>query len=509
MSNSPEVLASFESPENPESPGNPETAEITVRADMAFASSCRRLARAMAERARLPESGIRRVLLAVDEAYENIVKHAYGAAQSCDITLRITLERDALTLSFRDQGAPFDDALAPDAVGCGLALIKTLADEAQWTNLGHKGKELRLTFNPPSAPHTPAAPEAKERGSATSEQLYEIQRFRPEHALGVARTFYDVYGYSYPTESVYQPQRLIELNKSGALISAVAIAKATGEVVGHFAVLPYYPGGAAEASQGAVRPAHQGYALLRRMINYLDTVLVQNGVRRLVTHEVASHPASQIVLQRLGYKNCCLALGAMPATLEYKESVGRISQRESCVVSMKFLTPQPPVTITAPAHHQDMIERIYEHLGRDVAFAHRPSPNAPGDVAARVNSSWGCGDIQVRRVGADTPAEIKRCLRDLQNIGGAAVTFLELPLDQGGVDDVCLAAEAEGFFFAGLGPNTVQGGESFFLQHAPPEFDMSRVQIAAPMGKEIFAYVAQERARVNAPTSGGAGAAGV
>lgn len=327
--------------------------------------------------------------------------------------------------------------------------------------------------------------------------LYNIQRFRPEHAPGVSRCFFDVYGNSYPTAFVYEPKRLIELNESGELISIVAVLHETDEVVGHCSAQRCYPGDSAESGLAVVKRSHEGHFLLAQIGNYLYKEVFQNGVHCLINHEVTSHRASQVIARRAGYKNCCLALGAMPSSLDFKKTTGVVSQRESVVVSMKFLVPPEPAIVCAPSHHQDMIEQIYAHLGRPVSFERLPMQSGTGSVTVRLNSAWEMGDIQVQSTGTDTAADIKRHLRDMLNTGAASTVFLELPLDQGGIDDVCRAAESEGFFFAGLGPNTTHGGESLFLQYVASKLDMSLFQVASPMGKNIFKYVANERTRLS------------
>ncbi|WP_031480430.1 hypothetical protein [Maridesulfovibrio frigidus] len=329
-----------------------------------------------------------------------------------------------------------------------------------------------------------------------NEPLYDIQRFRPEHAQGVSRCFFDVYGNSYPTAFVYEPESLIDLNESGNLISIVTISNETNEVVGHGSAQRCYPGGAAESGLAVVKRAHEGHFLLAQMIKCLDKEVLLTGVRCMVSHEVTSHRASQVIARRAGFKNCCLALGAMPSSLDFKKTTGVVAQRESCVVSMKFLADPETAIICAPSHHQDMIEQIYAHLGRPISFEQLPMQDGAGSVTVRFNSSWEMGDIQVQCTGTDTASDIKRYLRDLLDKDGAAAVFLERPLDQRGIEDICRAAESEGFFFAGLGPNTTHGGESLFLQYVASKLDMSLFQVASPMGKKIFNYVANERKRL-------------
>lgn len=489
-------------------------AELTVQADMRYAGLFRALVREMAMQARLPEKQIRSLELVVDEAYTNVVEHAYEPGCAGIVSLTVELDQMKLLLSFRDQGIPFDDSpepprLLPDGSaaagngphGKGLKLIRSLMDEVEWVCLGPKGKELRLThYLEPDRPECVVAPapslKEEEDNPPAPAQTYTVRRFRPEDANGVVRCVYDAYGYTYPSSYIYYPQRIVELNGSGTLVSGVAISDLTGEVVGHCSAIRCYPGGTAEGSQAVVKRAHQGQFLLSRISKYMEEEILREGVHCVVSHEVTSHRASQILMRRGGFRPCAIALGAMPATLDFKKMTGIVSQRESCHVSMKFLVPPEPTGVCAPSHHHDMIERIYASLEKPVTFESLPSPTGPGAMNVRFNSDWGIADIHVQRIGTDTPADIKRSLRDLCEIGNTPVIYLELPLDQGGMDDCCRAAEAEGFFFAGLGPSSVKEGESLYLQYLNTELDMSLIQIATPMGREIFEYVARERERV-------------
>ncbi len=115
-----------------------------------------------------------------------------------------------------------------------------------------------------------------------------------------------------------------------------------------------------------------------------------------------------------------------------------------------------------------------------------------------MNRAWNTADSQVKRPGDDTLGDIHRCLRNLLEIGNVDVVYLELPLDQGGTDELCRGAEKkEGFFFTGLGPSSVtEGGDSLYLQYLNTKLDMLHLKIATAMGKEIFDYVQRERQRV-------------
>lgn len=325
---------------------------------------------------------------------------------------------------------------------------------------------------------------------------YTVRRLRPEDADGVMACFLDTYGKSYPLRTFYDPRHIIERSTNERLLSAVAVENRTGVVVGHCSVQLRYPWPVGECGQIVVKQGHQGHSLAVRMGQFLERESLGVGLRCLVSYEVTSHQATQLIAHRAKFRACGLILGAMPATLNFRRMTGAVSQRESCMVSIKHLVPAQPATLRVPAHHREIIAKIYAGMEKPVAFQNRSQPSGPGEIVVRQSRTWESADILVRRIGEDTPERIRAHLRDVLAAGNTAVIYLELPLDQGGNDDACREAEHAGFFFAGLGPSSSLEGEALILQYVNTELDLSRLRIVTPMGKELLGYVRQERQRV-------------
>ncbi|TVQ99373.1 MAG: hypothetical protein EA399_07200 [Desulfovibrionales bacterium] len=325
---------------------------------------------------------------------------------------------------------------------------------------------------------------------------YTVRRFQPRDALGVTECLRETYGDSYPVTGLYDPRLVVEQNMSGRHLGAVAVSDRTGEVVGHCSVQCRFPWPVGECGQIMVKRGHQGRSLAVRMGQFLEQEALGIGLRCLVTYEVTSHKATQLIAHRAKFRPCGLILGAMPATLDFRNMTGAVSQRESCMVSMKYLLPPQPATVHVPAHHQDMIARIFAGLGKPVVFQNPSSVAGPGEILVRESQTWETADIVVRRFGENSPRAIRVHLQDLLARGIAEAIYLELPLDQGGGDVVCREAEEAGFFFAGLGPSSTTEGEVLILQYMKPELDLSWLRGGTPMGREILRYVTWEQERV-------------
>ena len=106
------------------------------------------------------------------------------------------------------------------------------------------------------------------------------------------------------------------------------------------------------------------------------------------------------------------------------------------------------------------------------------------------------GTIHVQQIGVDTAAEVRRAREDLVETAAVDAVLLELPLARPAAARLCEAAEAEGFFFAGIGPGFAPDGDVLRLQYLTVPVDCSRLQILSAFGRELLAYVEAERERV-------------
>jgi serine/threonine-protein kinase RsbW len=97
-----------------------------------------------AEACCLEPAAVYAVQLAVDEAFTNIVEHAYGGESDEKIECICQISGDGLSISLRDCGKPFDPCIVPtpdlDAAledrevgGLGLYFIYQLMDDVQFS----------------------------------------------------------------------------------------------------------------------------------------------------------------------------------------------------------------------------------------------------------------------------------------------------------------------------------------------------------------------------------------
>ncbi|NIZ12959.1 ATP-binding protein [Phaeobacter sp. HF9A] len=107
----------------------------------------------------IPNTRVDEVQIALAEAVNNVVEHAYAETTTGDVLIRCNLFPDRLWVEIRDAGAPFPDAKLPEGKavdvdtplenlpegGFGWLLIRELANDVQYQrNLDNN--QLSLCF---------------------------------------------------------------------------------------------------------------------------------------------------------------------------------------------------------------------------------------------------------------------------------------------------------------------------------------------------------------------------
>lgn len=105
----------------------------------------------------LSDKEISEIRLAVDEAYTNIIKHAYKNSPKQPVKIELGISDSQLWISIMDEGESFkpEEYKAPDILkriknkqrgGMGVFLIQKLMDHVQYSRKG-KMNEIRMVKN--------------------------------------------------------------------------------------------------------------------------------------------------------------------------------------------------------------------------------------------------------------------------------------------------------------------------------------------------------------------------
>jgi serine/threonine-protein kinase RsbW len=458
------------------------------------------------------------IRLAVDEACTHVIETAFEPGEEQDLTISCRRYPSGLKITIADKGMPFDprsikeyDAragLERDVSGLPFHLMQQAMDEVRFVNKGREGKELQLTkyLQVPGVETYFTEDELRPYDTAAEPAPpgeYEHRLMEPDDATEIARCIYKTYGYTYPGENIYFPERVVTMNQTGEMISAVAVTEA-GQVIGHCALSGQAGDRVMEIGQAVVAPAHRGRGVIKNLIALLMQEARQRALAGLFAHTVTIHPYSQRVFLKYGFRESAILLGYAHRHIQVKEFADQeLPQRETVVHGYQPLGGEPRFPVFPPAHHRSIITPIYHNLGLEREFSStaksqlsvEPSrlvPEIPRfNLSAIVVSVLGFGLIEVAGYGPGIEHEVKNKLRDLCH-EGIAVVYLNLPLGDPQTAVLCQRFEELGFFFSGIKPRP-DGKDLLCLQYLNgPRIDYDLLQIYSDFGKELVGYIREQ-----------------
>ena len=104
----------------------------------------------------LSNEEVENIMLAVDEACTNIIKHAYNSFPDGEIIIKVDYNSDKLLITIIDYGSTFDPLIVPDpdlqkyyrdgrVGGLGMYLMKSLMDDIKYTSVPGKYNQVLLS----------------------------------------------------------------------------------------------------------------------------------------------------------------------------------------------------------------------------------------------------------------------------------------------------------------------------------------------------------------------------
>ena len=485
---------------------DPKRCALTVPNDLAYLPMVQGFVRAFAGEAGFAGRDLGRFDLLMEEAATNVIHGAFAEDERASFDVFCERVPAGVQITVHDKGMPYDPSLTPEydphadlheqtGKGLGSFLMQQIADTVEFNNLGSEGKEtvfvkyresLAVTDVPPAE-----APEEEPEHVPPAERIeIAVGPLRPEQAIEVSRCIYDAYRYTYVNEHMYYPDRVIALNDSGDMVSAVA-STADGEVAGHAAlVFPEDTHEVADLAVAAVKAKFRGQSIARRLGEYLEAEAKERGLHGLFIEEVTVHTYTQKFCHRLGFADSGFLLAYSPATTAFAGITGASDARRSVIIGFKYFSPPQPTRIYAPAAHKEVIAGIYERLGAPVTFARDTKVSARGlprlDVS--VNTRRSVATIRIPTYGRDLPerirAEVIRLLHE-----NVTVIDVFLDLSAHGTGRVAAHLEEAGFLFTGLLPGGPSGDWLIMQFFNGVMVDYDGMQIEDPFTAELLGYI--------------------
>ena len=436
--------------------------------------------------------------IAVEEAVSNVMKHGYDAEESQSFDIACERLPGGIRIVIHETGIPFDPQRIPEyhageARGMGVFLMKNMVDDCSFHNLGPVGKETHLVKYLPQSSGRDAdlAPDsAAEPVPFAGEIPFDVRLLREEEAIEISRCAYKSHGYSFFDDHIYYPERLVEMNRTGDLISGVAVTS-DNVFMGHAALLFQNPEDfIAELTFAFVNVEYRGHGVLKRLNDFLIAMPKSRPLAGLYGYGVANHVFSQKALAHSGFRDCGILLATSPMSWKFRGIPGDPSQRISVVLMFRYMETPRRIALYPPPHHRAMVERLYRNLGVEQDF---PTPQAAPaerepEVASSVNLAEGCAEIFIHRYGEGVVRQIQRLQRSFCLQSVAAINLF-LNLEDPSTFFLTREFEKLGFYFAGILPRA-RFGDALILQYLNNvDLDYGKISAVSEAAQELLAYI--------------------
>lgn len=488
-------------------PTSCESSRLSIPSDPRYAEAAARYAAEVAAIIGFDEPVQERIFRALQLFLSALMQYSFEPGERADLEISFERIPAGLKIMVRDQGLPFG-GMGPVPAEEGGAKnaapgLRDCFDEILFNNLGPAGKEVVFVkhlgdrpladyeaacrYEPSDAPE-PAQPLPQAASRCT------VRPMEPADAPEISKIVYKTYGYSYSHDYIYYPEKILALNASGEVHSALAVTE-QDEIVGHCALSLWGDNPQiAELGQGVVVPSHRSQGCFAKLTEYLIDTARARGLKGVFSEAVTVHPFSQKAALQHGLRDCALFLCLLSPAVRFKGLGNEPSGRGSMLVQFNYLDTPPVRTVYAPPRHVDMLRAIYANLNPSAVPRMPAPPETPaddGEPAYKINlvRSLNFARIRIDGYGASIVDDIRVVLRELC-LQRWDVIHLVLNLSDPQTAVFCGRFEALGFFFAGVLPLGHPAGDALVLQYPNSvcaRYD--RIQTASRFASELLAYV--------------------
>ncbi len=348
-------------------------ASLTLPNDMAFWKPLKSFYNALCDTISFPSKERTELLEALFELFENAVIHAYGKEEG-EIWIDFEIFHNGVKIDVRDKGMPIDPRIIKVVpIDCknknrGLNRIYTLVDSFKYFNLGLQGKQFSIVkFTPVSLRLKESQGFYSDIGDDFDQNAKEILRdrllvrpFRAGDEVWIPRLIYKNYGYTYFKDLFYYPEKILQKEQTGEILSIVA--EVDEQIVGHFALVKLQKSNIAEIGIAVVDPAFKGMGIMKEMFKLLIQKAKELGLDALFGEAITFHPYSQRANARFGFKTTALLLGDIHQMVRLKDHKYPFRQKRGAVaLEYKLLKPFTK-KIALPKRYAPIIQKTYNLL---------------------------------------------------------------------------------------------------------------------------------------------------
>jgi len=477
-------------------------ARLTILSDETFIPQAQEFVLFYARMFNFDKPVLKKIELVTEEAILNTIQNTFTGEELGTIDVKIIYQTSRFVISIEDKGIPVDFSKleTQDQSALGIKLMKNLADEFRFINLGKEGKRLELGYVLP-------LDKSKEIQIGEEQQMPPdvmlatdhpvIRMLKPSDAEMISRLAYRVYGYSY-VSLFYYPDKLREFVENKLIVSAVAVNQ-NEEIVGNLSLFFETPGAkVADSGAAMVDPRYRGHNLFKEMKLFLKDYARDTQMFGVYSEAVTIHTFTQQGNISLGAKETGIMLAYVLEKLRFKKISSEVLDQRQATVLYYLKTSQEPFRkVYISEKFYAVLKRVYNNLGleREVIMVEKHNETAlPVDISqvhTQVKPDFNVAVISLIVIGHDALDIIKQQLREFC-LNKVESIYVEIPVDSPASALLSEQLSSTGFMLSGIIPEFRNGDylKMQFLNNV--RVDPSKINIASELGRELLAEIMKE-----------------
>jgi len=483
-------------------------AKLTILSDIKLIKTVVSTVSNVADTLGLSDDDIIKLGDVLSEIFKNIVCEGYGGDNKQEINVSISIREHSLVVTIEDKGLPFyfDKLKEQSDNRFNSILALNYADQVNYKNLGSNGNRAEIVKYLPVTDIRKTLDISVhknhiEKEKADSSENIRIQMLELKDIKELVKVVYRNYGYTYPNEFMYHPERIEAKIKSNLMKSCVAY-NSRNEIVGHLSLsFETNESKVGESGVAIVDTRYRGHGIFKNMRNYLYRYALENEIVGIYGEAVTIHPYTQKGVLKLGGKEAGFLLGYSPDNVSVKDirEDGQ-NRRQSIVLMYTAVTPNEKKTVYLPDVYHEYAYNLYEYLGfqRDIVLSDtsiKKSDTKLGKTNVVVRHDHNQAFIIVEEYGRDTLVEINFLVREMC-MNKIDCIYLDLPIFEQLSSYVIPKLRDSGFFFGGILPE-LRNGDVLRLQYLNNvEIMKNDIKTASDFGSKLLNYVIEDMEQV-------------
>ncbi len=378
-------------------------------------------------------------------------------------------------------------------------IMNIISDKIEYRNLGMNGREIVMEFYLDGSSVFEDFNEKEQNANqkkhkTISTEDIKISILKEDEALEMSKCLFEVYGYTYPKEDFYFPERVAQFLKNETIFCAIAKLN-NGEVVG-VGVINRETGiyGLYEYQSLIVKKDYRNLGIADRISRFLIEHERNNRkeIEGLFMEAVTNHTFSQKIAQKYNFYTTGFFFGLVPESVNFKGFDNKVEKkRVTSVFNVLRIKNFQNLTLYVPKKHIPIIKTIYSQFNVEPVLIDKLiEPNS--DEKSHINTIFiekmQFGIISIEIIGKDFENIIKQRMFQLKSKHVQIIT-IHLNMRSKYNPWAVSVLENYNFVFTGVLPGNDKFHPMLMQWFGGIVFDTNEIQVTGDIAKMLLKYI--------------------